>query len=469
MLATELTLRSKHFTEGLKDGAFDFILSLAADVKQTEWQDPARHALRLYLQRNAPALSPDTVAFSKYFQMTLMEHLESFIDAFITNMPDVLRKLRLDEDEQRQLSQTHEHDLNLEKFLVIICYSFQGRPEAAQAFWADPDSNLAGFLHWASRRASTPLVMAFCEMLQALAEDNECATSAHEFLLDEGVLSTGKMRRNHSLTWSQVFKELNFFSSKIRDRPILAQNTSYRSGKQDEDQAETEPESAMMLESYLRLIARLCTASTAARDFLLDHPTFRLIELLFQLASSLITPRLRACAFATIRSVLSHKSKQIGESIWSSLDNWIAGGFAAASQKPKSSTQITLSAWAMGGIFQEISAGFEEPNEFIKLLHALVIPCDGENELNGSIPFPETLGITSRMPGIDPYVDFAVGQVFGGKSTDYNDSAQLQMIRCTSLNFISTCLDTFSEDLVVFANQSTLIVDAAIQLSLIHI
>lgn len=131
-----------------------------------EWQDPARHGLRAWLQRKAPAILADTVAFSDFFQEALMEQLEVFIEAFITNMPDVLRKLRVDEDEQRQLSKEHEHELDLEKFIVIISYAFQGRPKAAfEGFWNVPDGALIGFMHWASRRASTPLVSAFCEML----------------------------------------------------------------------------------------------------------------------------------------------------------------------------------------------------------------------------------------------------------------------------------------------------------------
>jgi nuclear pore complex protein Nup205 len=393
-----------------------------------------------------------------------MEQLESFIDAFITNMPDVLRRLRTDEDEQRQLSQTHEHDLDLERFLVTISFAFEGRPEAAQVFWSDSDSNLAGFLHWASRRASTPLVSAFCEMLQAISENEECATSAHEFLIDEGVSSSGKMRRNHSLTWNQIFKELSFFSSRIRDRPAVPQSSYCRSGKANNEQAETEPESAMMLESYLRLITRLCTESVVARTFLLKHPTFRLTELLYQLASSLIPSRLRACAFTTLRSLTSRKTREEGEYLWNSLDVWISGGFSPGANLPRS-VATTSSAWAIDGIFQEIGTGFEEPNAFIQLLEALVAPYTDETGLNDSLPFPESLGSSSRMPGIDPYVDFAVGQIFGAKTAELNDGAQMRLLHLTCLNFISTCLSTFNEDLVVFANRSSISVDGAIRTS----
>lgn len=461
----------KHFVDSLKEGAFDFTLSIAADVKSAEWFDPTRRDLREWLQLKAPPLLPDSTPFSEYFQVAIVEQLESFIDAFITNMPDVLRKLRVDEDEQRQMGQTHEHDLDLERFLVIIAFTFEGRPDAAQAFWSDPDSNLAGFLSWASRRASTPLVSAFCEMLQALSEDEECATAAHEFLLDEGPASSGKMRRSQSLTWSQIFKELTFFSARIRDRPALPQSNYPRATRQSSDhQAELEPEENLMLQSYLRLISRLCTESATARQFILKHPTFHIADLLYQLASiptSASFPRrrssrLRACAFNTLKSLLSHKTKEVGDFIWTSLDLWMLGGYAPVSQIPKTSIPTSASGLPMTEILEEIRTGFEEPNAFIQLLQALITPYEDDTILKDGLPFPELLGASNRMPGIDPYVDF-VGEVFGSRTTEVNDPLHARLLSLACLDFMATCLSTFNEDLVIFASQSTITVDSSIR------
>ncbi|OWP07075.1 hypothetical protein B2J93_6655 [Marssonina coronariae] len=465
-LEDEAIQRSKQFSDALKDGAFDFILSISADVKAAEWHDPARHGLRQWLQRKAPIISADSIPFSQVFQELQMEQLEGFIEAFITNLPDVLRKLRVDEDEQRQLSKEHEHDLDLEKFIVIISYAFEGRPKAAyDGFWDVPDGALLGFVHWASKRASTPLVSAFCEMLQAIAENEDCATAAHQFLLDDGTQSSGKMKRTHSLTWNQIFKELTFFSSKIRDRPALPQPQTFRNGKPNIDLAETEPESAMMLECYLRLITRLCSESEAARAFLAQHPTFHIVDLLFQLASSAIQPRLRACAFTTLRSLLSHKTREAGEYIWAALDVWISGGYSSGVTAPKASIAIPTSVISMGAILKGISSGFEEPNAFVQLLHALVMPYHDETGLHDELPFPETLGISTRQPGIDPYIDFALGYVFAERVSELNDIAHVRLLHLSCLDLIATCLDTFNEDLVIFASQSNISVDVAIQAS----
>ncbi|CAD6505981.1 BgTH12-06913 [Blumeria graminis f. sp. triticale] len=461
----EANHRNKLITEALKDGALDFILSISADVKSSEWHDPARHGLRQWLQRKSPSLLSDTVTFSGFFQSILMEQLEIFVESFITNLPDVLRKLRIDEDEQRQLSKDHDHDLDLERFIVIISYTFEGRPKAAfEGFWDVPDGALVGFVHWASRRASTPLVSAFCEMLQSISEDNECATAAHHFLLEEGVMMSGKMRRAHSLTWNQIFKELRFFSGKIRDYPTPSQSQSFRPSVHS-IMLEAEPESIMMLECYLRLITRLCTESEAARTFIAHHPSFNIGELLFQLASSSIGPRLRANAFTTLRSLLSHKTRESGEHIWTALDMWVSGGNSPGSKIMKHTSLVTTT--TKGSILQGLASGFEEPNAFVQLLHALVLPVEDEIIPNNSLPFPESLGISIRQPGIDPYVDFAIGEIFG-QQAQYNgalDIVQRRILSLTCLDFMATCLETFNENLIILGSQANISIDSAIKAS----
>lgn len=436
---------------------------MSADVKSTDWYDPARHSLRQWLQKKAPILLADSIQFSDNFQELVVEQLAVFVESFITFLPDVLRKLRVDEDEQRQLSKEHEHDLDLERFIIIISYVFEGRPKAAhQDFWDNRDGALMGFLEWASKRASTPLVMTFCEMLIAISEDEECATEAHNFLLDEGAHSSSKVRRTHSLTWNQIFKELTYFSTKIRDRPAIPQSQGFRPGKPNTDLAEAEPEVAMMLESYLRLITRLCSESGAARTFLAQHSSFHISELLFQLAASSIQPRLKACALTTLRSLLSEKTREAGEYIWAALDVWITGGYSPGSTLPKTSSVAPSSGSA---ILKTISSGFEEPNAFIDLLTCLLIPYADESGLRDGLPFPENLGASTRQPGIDPYVDFAVGTIFSSQPQNLTEVIHIRLLQLTCLNFIATCLDTFNEDLVIFASQSNVVIDQAIRAS----
>ncbi|PNP49771.1 hypothetical protein THARTR1_09539 [Trichoderma harzianum] len=454
--------RSKQFLDSLKDGAFDFMLSVAGDIRSPDWHDSVRAGMRKWLQRKSSPLVSERTQFSNFFQLCLMSQLEVFVDAFITNLPDVLRKLRVEEDEQRQLSQTHEQDLDLERFLLIIAYAYEGRPDASANFWQDPDSNLAGFMHWASRRASTPLVAAFCEMLQAISVNDECATAAHEFLLDEGHHSSGKMRRTQSLTWAQIFKELDFFSDKIKQKPTPAQTTRFRGGKPAADVIETEPESSMMLECYLRLITKLASESEITRQFLLLNSGYNLVDMLYELASSPIPSQLRGCVFLALKSLVSRKSLQENHAMWRCLENWISGGYVGATTAGTIRSLQPAPLVSMDRIFDEMSNGFEDPESFIRLLLELVTPASDSNPLNDGLPFPENLGASSRAPGIEVYIDFVIGLVFSSKIQDLQDVHQTRVLRLSCLEFILACLTTFNEDLLVLANETNIAIDSLV-------
>ncbi|KAI9837296.1 MAG: hypothetical protein M1819_000370 [Sarea resinae] len=467
----EAEARSKQLFDSLHDGAFQFMLSVCSDVKSTDWYDPARLGLKQYLMGQSPSLTLEPVPPSVHFQLLLMEQFETFADAFITNMPDTLRKLKIEEDDQRKqlhgrlqggLQEISQQEMHLERFLVIISYAFEHRHDAAQAFWSDPDSNLFGFLQWASKRQSTPRVSAFCEMLRAISEGEDCANAAHEFLLEEGPVASGRLRRTSSISWAQIFGELQFYASKIRDRPA-PQPVAYQAGRPHHDEID-EPESAMMLECYLRLSTHMCTESQVARTWILTHPTFHLAEILFLLCGSSIPGRLRACAFTTLRALVVQKTPAIAESVWLSLDQWVSGGSSPSTGLQKSGVPLAPM-WVEGVIFEHIATGFEEPNAFCSLIHALVLPYEDDDGLNDWLPFPENLGSAYRMAGIEPYVDFVTGRVFGMKLPELQDANQIMLLRWNCLNFIETCLSTFNEDLVIFANKSNISVDSAMRTS----
>ena len=450
--------RSKQFFDCLKDGAFDLLLAISGDVKARNWQDPVRSAMRKWLQPKSPALAADSVEFSKDFENCLQTQLEIFVDAFISNLPDVLRKLRIEEDEQRQLSQTHEQDLDLERFLFIIAYAYDGRPEVAARFWTDQTSNLYGFMLWVSKRASTPLVTSFCEMLQAIAANEECATAAHELLLDDGHHASGKMAKSQSLTWAQIFKELQFFADKIKQGPKPVSSGQARNKAMNE-MAETEPESVLMLECYLRLITKLATESEAARLFLLadDHT---IVHILFDLASGNIFSRLRGCIFLALKALMTRKTSDQGKSMWLYLDFWVSGGNAGQSSQQRGSTQSNAS--FMDRTFVEMSQNFDNADPLVQLLTALVSPGIDNSPLNDSLPYSEDIGSSSRVAGIDIYIDFVMGLVFSSRSTEFSDPQQNRVLKLSCLEFVQQCLSTFNEDLIIMANETTIPVDSVI-------
>lgn len=473
-LEAEASGRSEAFLRALQDGAFQCTLSICSQTRPDDWADQMRSGLTQHLLRETPGLVNGATGISNYFQDLVMEQVEIFTDAFIGNMPDTLRRFRSKEDDQRKRinsrlqSDAHkgvlEQDFHLERFLLIIAYAFENRIEAAQSFWGDTDSNLYGFLQWASKRQSTPRVGAFSEMLRSISKGEECATAAHNFLLEESNTSSARIRRSSSISWAQIIAELNLYTSKIGDHSANVRPTNQYISRPSPDDID-EPESALMLECYLRLISHICYQSAVARSWLLSHPTFRILDVLFLLCSSTVPSRLHACAFNTGRALLAGKSTANGTLIWTVLDQWASGGLALSLNVPRVSkiTNVSVSAEAL--TFEGIANDVEESSEFVGLLQSLISPAIDESGLNDSLPFPEHLGSAYRMPGIDPYIDFVMGKIFAVQAHQYESFSQHKILRLNILNFIAACLESFNEDLVILANRSNVPVDEAMNAS----
>lgn len=490
---------SERFMETIAEGAFDFFMSMCAEVKPVSWQDPAQHEICDWIDHKGGTLSlpwqriehttrsassnqdvlSTPIRFSHDFEIALMEQMEMFVDAFICNAPNVLRKLRHDEDEQRQLGQTHEPDMHLEKFMVILSFAFEGRHNAAlQAFWSDPDSHMHGFLIWASQRSSTPLIAAFNGMLRSITGDPECAKAAHKFFVDDSTSSSGKVKKAQ-MSWELVMKELQHFTNKLNERPAITHINVYRDGKPRGDQDEMDALTAesllvlLMLQTYLHLLTRMCTQSPEARQYLLESNTFDVVEQLFKLISipsPQVPSLLRGCTFNALESLSLSKTREVSDVMWSAVEYWRSGGYFIPTNLPKVSAIGSTYNTTMDDVLVQIETGFEQANAFVRFLNILVLP-DEPGGLNDLLPFPENLGSSSRMPGIFDYVDFVM-RVFKNKTCDklaskksLEELTEMRVLRWTCLDFISTCLTSFNEDLLIFADQSRIQVDNAMRTS----
>ena len=473
-LEAEARGRSEAFVQALRDGALQCTLSICSQLCVHDSSDPARNGLTQYLLGDTPSLSAEVADISPLFRDLLMVQMESFVSGFITNMPDTLRQFQSSEDDQRKKilgnmapaarSTIYDQDLHLERFLLIIAYAFDRRVEAAEAFWADPDGNLYGFLQWASKRQSTPRVGAFCEMLRSISQDEESATAAHHFLLDESNAGSTRIRRSSPLSWSQILSELNLYGAKVRESPTTSRPPIRYGGKADTGHI-NEPESALMLECYLRFMAHVCRESSVARSWLWAHETVNVMNVMFTLADGSTPPRLQACAFAMINSMLVNKTRDIGSVVWTALDQWASNPNTSALALSRPGKSMTPNNSMEEITFEALSRTFDQANEFVALLQNLVHPGVDEIGLNDALPFPEQLGAAYRMAGMEPYVDFVFGRIFTSKAPLADDLLQARLLTNNVLNFAATCLATFNENLVVLANQSTVSVDTAIEAS----
>jgi len=466
--------RSESFFQALKDGALQCTLSICSQITPYEWYDPAKNTLVSFLLRDTPPLPHDLVYSPTWLRTLTMEQFEIFADAFITNMPDTLRRFKSEEDDQRKRIHSSlqtpgrggasEQDLHLERFLLIISFSFDDHLEAAQSFWGDVDSNLYGFLQWASRRQSTPCVGAFCDMLRSISKTEDCASSAHQFLLEESTSAPAKIRRSSSLSWSQIFRELNLYTSKIREQSNATKPTNMYGGKPNSEDID-EPESVLMLESYLRLSSHLCTESTEARSWVLSQTSPHMIDTLFYLCNGTVPSRLQSCAFSVIRALLTSKSAGTGIAIWGALDQWVCGAYAPSLNLSRTSKIPNAATKSEEATFRAIAGDFEQANAFVDLLQSLLNPALPDTGLNDRLPFPEALGSSYRMPGVDPYVDLVLDKIFADMMPQLEEPLKNRILAYNILSFVVICLGTFNEDLVVLANKSAISVDEAMNTS----
>lgn len=464
--------RSDLFLQAVHDKGFHFLLAACKFAKPEVWHDPAKVGFVGFLLADSPAVPANAPLPSDDFATLLARELQIFTGAFVGNLPDVVRRLKNEEDDQRRLkfslsaTEPSRYEPDLERFIVIMSYAFQDDPDAAQDFWLDPESNLYGFLRWVSQRLPTPRVAAFCELLRSIGSDSRCANQTHRFLLEDTTMISGKLRKTYSVSWSQIFAELDTYAHSLREKPAISQPAGQDGNPAGTDYVEG-VETIIMLEAYLRLAAHICRTSPDARNWLLRGQSFHLGDNMTILASSGIEGRIQASCLNMLSAMLTEKVSEVNDGMWVLLENWIGGGGAPGSNVPRPLVQGKLA--AERHYLQRFNDKPETATAFVALLNALIAPSAAQAELTlDALPFPENLGGPNRHAGIDAYVDFAIGTVFRSSQQHAqagSGATEMSVLRYTCLEFVFLCLSTFNEDLVLLANATNVAVDSAIKTS----
>lgn len=472
----------------LEAGAFEFMLAVCADVSAEWYLNSAKEDLHRFLQTRVTPLE-DNKLLSPAFKFLVVSQFEVFIECFISNMADVLKQIKTQEEEDVLLTR-RTCGYELERFYMMIHYVYLGRRNAGMAFWDDPESNLHGFIVWASTSHTPFMVATFSYMLASLGFGNLSSELTHFFLHDEISPGTKKNRRTQYLSWDNIFKEFQKYIEQLRSRQkALVPMSPYRTPVLPVETAEPPPESSMMLDGYLRLISQVAQESPVARNWLLhESPNFRIMVALFDLLALQASVQLWDSVFSAITAFLTEKNENLNAQVWMAIDNWALG----SPSPPTPALQLgTMSGkpFAQAGASEKLDAivtSVHPAEAFARLLATLVSPPIEDYLLRDALPFPETLGSSNRLSGIDPYVDFILGTVFMNTTiqnlppdlpvapdkmddpTERLTRAQYRVFRpalqSSCLEFIEICLTTFNEDLLNIAS-SNVSVDTAIRSS----
>lgn len=494
----------------LKEGAFEYMLTLATDVGLVNDLDINRDNLREFLQGQVKQLTESHLLSDEFKKLVIIQS-EQFIDSFIANMADFLKDLKTKEEEAVLLQQKNV-EFDLERFFFIISYTYYGRPDAALTFWNDPESNLYGFLMWASSNLTPLMATVMSYTLASFSCGEQCSAHAHKFLKEEFAPGIARQRRGmHYLSWGSIFQRMENYANQLGStRTQLGATGMYRAPPPPPIDI-TEPllETTLIIDAHIRLISRIAHESDEARSWLYENNSFSVLEVLFDILDKRTPSQLLASIFTTVAAFLAGKKEEYVKIIWDAVDQWAFGVRPPPNALVVPSSAIPFSTDVQN--LDSIKHSIYPSEAFTKLLVALVRPAD-DGLLNDKLPFPEDnprFDSRSRR-GIDPYVDFVLQDIFratlwqvfsrpkedanalnsatnfmgstinmnsvlanGAKKKEStaapNPSDPQSIIRShvqsTCLQFILACLNSFNEDLILYAEGSNIAVDTAIRSS----
>lgn len=470
--------------DAVDDGCFEFFMALAADTSDKHRLQPKYYDYRPILQTRIPEFQIKN-PLTEGFRQTLVEGLEYVVDTIICNLADVLKHIRVAE-EDTVLSLQHESqtygdesededrfqlpNIQLETFCAFISYLYSGRSDALK-FWSDTDSHLYGFINWASHSHVTFMISAFCDMLASLICDEQSAADIDRFLSAEAAL--GRARISTRLSWDRILGSLTDYAGRLQvakkgglnlngshsgptsvvgaPPSASASSTPTTTGSSstatissrvakkclatkaqlDPDHEVFTEDECLIISTYLRLVSAVVRYDSATRSRLLASETPDIVVSIFKFlclpGSSLCGPCLDVLAGFAYTNV---KSERHG--LWRSVDLWVA-----YMDPMMRLDHIVANANDVLG-FVRLSEALARPLQRKVISHTVKSYLnDADNMQN--LPYPLDLGSGYRTPGLVPYCQFVLGDVFRNSVVFPEQERELLQVPC--LNFALSCLE----------------------------
>ncbi|CAN6608010.1 nucleoporin Nup192p [Trichomonascus vanleenenianus] len=438
--------------KAIDDGALEMLMCLAADTSAYVQQQPTQpNDFRNVLQSRVPQLKEVGILLDDLLTI-LVSELELFVESFVTNLADILKEMRLSEEDSYLALQEAEEPVDdvpgvdLERFFILVSYLYVGRPNASIPFWNDTEGNLHGFIVWASQSQVAFASAAFCDMLASLSFGRECADAVFKFLKD-GSPSKALVRAKRPLqiTWDYIHEAIVFYINHLKPnvnpQPPMMGNARVMIPVQE--LGELDDDTILILHSYFRLLAEVIRSDPSAREaFFKDSRNW--VATLFQLLqfhTSLAGPILNV-----ITSFAQSESRTQLLTLWEALDSW-----AFNSTIYGSDGTVMLPTMPAKDRLYHLMKSLSDTFGFIRLVEALLRPCKNDSG-QSSLPYPDDLGNKYRVPGVWPYVDYLIKEVFYSSAASefsQNDRLALQ-IPC--LKFMEHALELFDPELARLAS-----------------
>ncbi|WBW74722.1 nucleoporin Nup186 [Schizosaccharomyces osmophilus] len=429
-----------------------------ADDERMEWSFAFKPRSRL--STSWPTIRPllVNIIFSKF---------RSFCQSFISYMPEILKVLRLLEEDKYLTNAAHSdsatEDLQyvffpFEEFYHLLSSIYTYDKSWSLDFWSDIESDMYGFLTWSMESQIPGITTSFTLLLVSICTNEFTATKVHE-LMSEPAAETSHFD-NSAVTgtnWSYIFNVFHYYISQLK--PIQTVVTSSGVARVHTEPGEIDINSSFILQGYVLLFATVTRNSSQILVSLCEDQTLNPTGTFFELLECRLIESVR-CTILTALESMSHQSSGfLNNALWNYLDNWfitsvlfdIDGGLAPIPFAINSKNVFPKSPSAFGPLLNNIRRLTATPGmriAFIKFLTSLI---RSKNELSVTLTFPENLGSSYRASGVKPYVDFVI-ETLVLSSTQWRTMHDAESLKITNscLQFISAVFDDLNLNLLIY-------------------
>eukprot|EP01124_Arcella_intermedia_P031209 TRINITY_DN6985_c0_g1_i1.p1 TRINITY_DN6985_c0_g1~~TRINITY_DN6985_c0_g1_i1.p1 ORF type:complete len:1854 (+),score=413.99 TRINITY_DN6985_c0_g1_i1:282-5564(+) len=331
---------------------------------------------------------------------TLFLVMDSFFSSFLSLMGKKVGDMK--REEYRLPSRNLETSSTFSDLIKFVTLLYKNKPELTEKFWLTP-SHHSRFIHVVGESLYHHLFLPYLKMFAVISGSPLSAPYANRYLLSShsmsftwenffSILKRYSKEQGYS-TVVQVQKGPLYFPEKVDflERGYSGQwdHSDFHVGAQKQKATGTqEVLKEQNIIAILRIIKGIVANDANARNLVVSHTTWDVLNSLFTILRSPVLPALKAQILDVLRG-LSVGTENV-TLIWNLLE------------------KVEMVSTKRAGIRVELEE-LETNDEKYPLTEAFL---DLFNTLI-SFHIPKELGIASREPGITPYLDFVVKDVFG--------------------------------------------------------
>ncbi|KAG5438668.1 hypothetical protein PCANB_002387, partial [Pneumocystis canis] len=459
--------------EAISSGAFEVMIKVIIDTLRFKTKNFLRledYKLLLNYPKLKEGMDFPELTFSSVFQEIMLYEIEIFIHSFISDMPDLLKNMKLVEEDlimtQQSLNFNTEDkiELSLEAFFYLISLVYENRQDSALAFWLDRESDLYGFILWSSQCQTPLMITAFSTMLASLGNGPQCSAYAYDFLTEAKGIETIKTQNN--TTWEYIFDTLRYYVSQLEPTHLNSSLGSSRMLTVTIDFLEIDHDSKCILKSYFQLITCILSHCPTISNTL--HQKYNPIPIFFSLLSCRLSSDMYCGILLSLTAFLSGKNSEIRDTIWNLLDQW--------TYQQNNGVYLNLSTYIAPHKLNDWSKSYTKIDRtlrifisnslslaiaFVLLLNHLIMPT---NDSSNNLPFPENLGLNRKDPGIQPFIDLVMDIFLTSNSLVLDNKVGGLQLFSECLKFIQSSLRTFSLNITEILNFNNIEINKLIKI-----